>query len=122
MFGRNLHIHDVDQFLIKKIPKEFEYWSTMKFSLAGRVVIVNQVLLSTLWFFINVWGDLGKVLKKIRNNLRNYLWLARNKELILRLHGMCFARKVIMACWAHGPGIGQTEPSVQVDHLCFGTR
>ena len=57
-FGLNLNTLDIDQFLYRKISKKLDYWSTMKYALASRVVICNQVLLSTLWFFITVWrGD-----------------------------------------------------------------
>ena len=53
----------------------------MKLSLGGRVVICNQVLLSTLWFFITVWGGSNKILNKIRGMICNYLW-SRNMQLI----------------------------------------
>ena len=51
-FGLNLNIRDVDSFLYNKISKKLDYWSTMRLSLAGRIVICNQVLLSTLWFLL----------------------------------------------------------------------
>ena len=47
-FGLNLHVQDVDDFLYRKIARKLDYWSKMKLSLAGRAVICNQVLLSTL--------------------------------------------------------------------------
>ena len=39
-----------------KLPKKLDYWSTRKLSLAGRTVVCNQVLLSTLWFFYHSLG------------------------------------------------------------------
>ena len=65
-FGLNLDTKDIDQFLYNKIAKKFVYWRSMKLSLAGRIVICNQVLLSTLWFFITVWGGSNKALRRIR--------------------------------------------------------
>ena len=53
----------------------------MKVSLVGRVVICNQMFLSTLWFFIPVWGGSNKILKSIRGTIRNHLWLG-NEQLI----------------------------------------
>ena len=53
-FGLNLRSRDADDFLYRKISKKLDYWSSMRLSLAGRVVICNQVFLSTLWFFITV--------------------------------------------------------------------
>lgn len=52
LFGLNLNIPDVDQFLYSKISRKLDYWSSMKLSLAGRVTICNHVLLSTLWFLL----------------------------------------------------------------------
>ena len=72
-FGLNLNTPDVDKFLYNKISKKLDYWSTIKLSLGGRIVICNQVLLSTLWFFITVWGGSNKILTKIRGAIRNYL-------------------------------------------------
>ena len=51
----------------------------MKLSLAGRIVICNQVLLSTLWFFITVWGGSNNILEKIRGAIRNYLWSGKEQ-------------------------------------------
>ena len=47
-FGLNLKTKDVDEFLYCKVSKKLDYWSSMLLSLAGRVVICNQVFLSTL--------------------------------------------------------------------------
>ena len=60
-FGLNLDTKDVYQFLYSKISKKLDYWSIVKLSLAGRAVICNQILISTLWFFITVWGGSNKI-------------------------------------------------------------
>jgi hypothetical protein len=78
-FGLNLNTRDVDQFLYNKIAKKLDYWSKMKLSLAGRAVICNQVLLSTLWFFITVWGGSNKILGKVKGAIRNYLWSGKEQ-------------------------------------------
>ena len=78
-FGLNLNTKDVDQFPYNKMTKKLEYWSNMKLSLAGRIVICNQVLLSTFWFFITVWGSLKKKLRKIRGAIRNYIWSGKKQ-------------------------------------------
>lgn len=72
-FGLNLNTTDVDRFLYGKTTKKLDYWSTMKLSLAGRVVIYNQLLLSTLWFLITVWGGSNKILRKFKGAICNYL-------------------------------------------------
>ena len=78
-FGLNLNVKDVDNFLYRKIARKLDYWSTMKLSLAGQAIICNQVLLSTLWFFITVWGGSNKILRKIRGAIRNYLWSGKEQ-------------------------------------------
>jgi hypothetical protein len=56
-FGINLHTQDVDDFLYTKIQKKLEYWASVHLSLSGRAVIANSVLLSTLYYFITIWGS-----------------------------------------------------------------
>lgn len=79
-FGLNLKTCDVDEFLINKTSKKLDYWSTLKLSLAGKVVIIIQVLLSTLWFFISIWCGTNKTLGKICSILRNYLWSGKEQR------------------------------------------
>ena len=78
-FGLILDIKDIDQFFYNKIAKKLVYYGSMKLSLAGKIVICNQVLLSTLWFFITVWGVSNKVLRKIRGDIRNYMWSGKKQ-------------------------------------------
>jgi len=37
------------------------------------MLVGNHILLFTLWSFIVVWGDLVKVIKKLKTVLYNYL-------------------------------------------------
>ena len=78
-FGLNFNTRNIDQFLYNKIKKKLEYWSGMKLTLVGTIVICNQVLLSTLWFFITVWGGSNKILKKIRGAIRNCMWSGKEQ-------------------------------------------
>ena len=103
-FGLNLNTPDIDQFLYRKISKKLDYWSTMKLALAGRVVICNQVLLSTLWFFITVWGGSNKILRKIRGAIRNYLWSGKEQLTRTRINWReCCMRK-------KNGGLGLVDP------------
>ena len=72
-FGLNLDTNDVDQFFYGKIAKKLDYWSTIKLSLTERAVSCNQVVISTLWFFITVWSGSYNVLSKMRGSIGNYL-------------------------------------------------
>jgi len=73
-FVVSLETSDVDAFLTAKITKKLKYWTSIHLSLAARVVIVNLVMLSTLWYFFSIWGGSTNVLTSIRASLRNYLW------------------------------------------------
>ncbi len=56
-FGLNLNAEEVDVFLIEKLSKKLKYYNTIHLPLIGKVVVVNFVLASTLWFFIKVKGE-----------------------------------------------------------------
>jgi hypothetical protein len=72
-FGFFLGFIDVDN-LLEKMQHKLRYWSTTKLSLVGRKVIVNNILLSSLWYFVNVWGGTRKGVQKVNHLLKNYLW------------------------------------------------
>lgn len=57
-----------------KIRKKLTYWINIHLSLAGRITIANSVLLSTLWFFICIWGGSLHAIRKIRAMIRDFLW------------------------------------------------
>ena len=132
-FGLNLNTPDVDSFLYSKISKKLDYWSTMKLSLAGRIVICNQVLLSTLWFFIMVWGGSNKILKKIRGAIRNYLWSGKEQHSRTRVSWReCCLRKRDGGLGLVDPEEAKTsllckwiikamEPGSPICNLCYGT-
>ena len=63
LLGLNLNTPNVDQSLYAKIPKNLELH---ELSLVGMVVICNQILLSTSWFFIDIWRGSNKILRKIK--------------------------------------------------------
>lgn len=56
----------------------------MNVSLVGQTLIVNQVLMSSLWYFIIVWARTKKHLGEIKALLCNYLWYG--SENMIRAH------------------------------------
>jgi hypothetical protein len=62
-FGLRLEVNDINAFLLNKVKKKLSFWCSTHLSLVGRTLIVNQILLSTLWYFICVcvcvWGAGG---------------------------------------------------------------
>lgn len=73
-FGINPLTTDVDSFLRAKITKEFTFWTYVHFSLASRSFIVNSVLLSSLWYFLSIWGGVHQGPSGNSQGLRNFLW------------------------------------------------
>lgn len=64
-FGIDVATPNEDEFLQAKITKKLAYWSNLHLSLAGRSVVVNSVLLSTLWYFLSIWAGSKDILRKI---------------------------------------------------------
>ena len=67
-------IESLDKFLLDRINSKLAYWTSQRLLVAGRAMIVKQVLLSSLWYFTSIWHGSVKVLGKIKGLLRNYLW------------------------------------------------
>ena len=42
--------------LLLSIRRKLVFWSTARLSLAGRVVVANQVLLATMWYITSCWN------------------------------------------------------------------
>lgn len=73
LFGMDISILHVDDFLLNCIHKELTYQNIAKLFLAERQLITNQVLLLILWYSIGIWMDSKKVITKIKGFLKNYL-------------------------------------------------
>ena len=54
-FGLEIKLHDVDHFIVVRIKAKLEYWSSTHMLFVGITLIVNQVSMSSLWYFIVVW-------------------------------------------------------------------
>jgi hypothetical protein len=73
-FGLEIKLHDVDHFIVVSIKAKLERWSSTHLSFVGITLIVNQVLMLSLRYFIAVWDGANKVLRKIKAMLRDDLW------------------------------------------------
>jgi hypothetical protein len=65
---------DSDNFLRAKLEKKLTYWVTVKLNLAGREIIANSVLVSTLFYFLAIWGGTVDGIKCITGMIRNFYW------------------------------------------------
>jgi hypothetical protein len=71
----NLELQDVDLFLVDRIKAKLKYWSSIDLSFIGITLIMNNVLMSFLWYFTVVGVGSKKVLRKIKALLHDNLWL-----------------------------------------------
>jgi hypothetical protein len=53
-FGLSLGSTNVNNFWLEKVQHKLNYWASTKLSLARKKVIVNSILLSSFWYFVNV--------------------------------------------------------------------
>ena len=60
--------------LIHRVKGKLKYWSSTNLSLAGRTLIVRQILMPSLWYCIVVWVGSMKLLGRIKALLHKYLW------------------------------------------------
>ena len=72
--GINISPEDHVAPLLIAIRKKLVYWNTAKLSLAGRVVIANQVLLASMWYILSAWLGSRSALSQVQRLIRNFLW------------------------------------------------
>lgn len=73
-YGLSIASQDVDEFLLGRVMKKLQYWSTTKINSTGRGVIVNTVLLSSLVYFTSIWGGTQAGVKKITSAIKSFMW------------------------------------------------
>jgi hypothetical protein len=49
-------------------------WSHNAFSLAGRILVANQVLLASIWYMAACWNPDPKMSSQVRSLIRNFIW------------------------------------------------
>lgn len=82
--------------LLDKIEKKLKYWCLVHLTSTGEAAVVNQVLLSILWFFISIWTGLTKLLSLIRYKLVPFLWASLQTPTYtgINWNDCCASRKV----------------------------
>ncbi len=49
-------------------------WSHNHLSLAGRILVANQVLLASMWYLVACWNPNLQMSSQIRGVIRNFIW------------------------------------------------
>ncbi len=86
-------------------------WSTNKLSLAGRILVLNQVLLASIWYLAAYWNPDPKMCDQIRRLIRNFIW--GGKEAPARAK----VRWDTLTLPTSQGGLGVTDPKAQSEAL-----
>jgi hypothetical protein len=49
-------------------------WSTCRLSLARRILVANQVLLTSMWYLAASWNPNPRMCSQVRGVVRNFIW------------------------------------------------
>ncbi len=82
-------------------------WSMNKLSLAGRILVLNQVLLASIWYLAACWNPDPKMCDQIRRFIRNFIW--GGKEVPARTK----VRWDTLTLPTSQGGLGVTDPKAQ---------
>lgn len=78
-FGLKIPQKEKDGKMLSQIRKHLLKWSAHPLSLAGRIMISNQVILSSIWYFASCTDYTGKALKTAMATVRNYIWSGKRE-------------------------------------------
>lgn len=75
-FQIGIDVSSTQQFdpVLASIRRKLCHWWAMHLSLAGRALVVNQVLLATAWFITSCWMLQPRVSSQLKRLVRNFLW------------------------------------------------
>ena len=58
--------------LLLSIMQKLLFWSSARLSLAGQVVVTNQVLLATMWYITSCWIFSGSCISQIQRTDQDF--------------------------------------------------
>ena len=70
----HLNAKDMIAPLLLRLRNKLIYWNKEKLSLAGRVVVANSVLLSSIWYIASTWLFSRSIMLKVQRLVRNFIW------------------------------------------------
>ena len=94
--------------LLLSIRQKLLLWSSARLSLAGRVVVTNQVLMARMWYITSCWMFLRSCIGQIQRLIRNFLW-SRGDGSPARAKVACSIIAQPTACG----GLGIIDPACQ---------
>lgn len=79
-FGLRIPQKEKDSRMLGQIRKHLHKWAGNKLSLAGRIMVSNQVILSSIWYLASCTDLSGQALKLARSTVRNYIWSGKRES------------------------------------------
>ena len=79
-FGIQIAQQEKDNKMLGQIRKHLHRWAGNKLSLAGRIMIANQVILSSIWYIASCMDFSNHALKLARATVRNYMWSGKGES------------------------------------------
>ena len=65
--------------MLSQVRKHLHRWAGNQLSLAGRIMVANQVILSSIWYFASCMTFSNKALNLVRATVRNYMWSGKKE-------------------------------------------
>ncbi len=86
-------------------------WNNNRLSLAGRILVANQVLLASMWYIAASWNPSHGMCSHIRGIVRNFIWGGRDTPTRAKVKWSTLVRPI-----AQG-GLGIIDPKAQSEAL-----
>ena len=79
-FGLHIAQKEKDNKMLSQVRKHLHRWANNKLSLAGRIMVANQVILSSIWYLASCTDFSTHALKLVRATVRNYIWSGKKES------------------------------------------
>ena len=78
-FGIQITQQEKDNKMLGQIRKHLHRWTGNKLSLAGRIMIANHVIFSSIWYIASCMDFSNHALKLAKATVRNYMWSGKGE-------------------------------------------
>ena len=80
LIGYKIHQEDIDNTMVNKVREGIKRWSTHLLSLAGRILVVNQVILGSIWYMAACATTSISAISKVIALIRDYTLSGRSEH------------------------------------------
>ena len=79
-FGLHIAQKEKDNKMRSQIRKHLHRWANNKLSLAGRIMVSNQVIMSSIWYLASCTDFSNQAIKLVSATVRNYIWSSQKES------------------------------------------